>query len=175
MNQKEIEQYIYTYGKDLYSFCCSMTRNRQEADDLYQDTFLKLYEIKESVTVEKNPKSFLMSVAVNLYRNYKRKLLIRQRIIGTEVCVEEADVDIPSGEVLPEECVIAQEECRQVCRAVKMLPDKYRMPILLFYMEELSLTDISRILKLPEGTVKSRIHRAKKILKQKLEEIHYEK
>ena len=47
MNQEELEAYIQTYGKDLYSFCCSMTRNRQEADDLYQDTFLKLYELKD--------------------------------------------------------------------------------------------------------------------------------
>lgn len=59
--------------------------------------------------------------------------------------------------------------------AVGKLPDKYRIPVLLFYMEELSISDISSILKLPEGTVKSRIHRAKKILKQKLEDQAYEK
>ena len=50
-----------------------------------------------------------------------------------------------------------------------MLADKYRLPMLLFYMEELSLAEIAAVLKLPEGTVKSRLHRAKKILKQKLE------
>ena len=41
MKQEELELYMDTYGKDLYSFCCCVTRNRQEADDLYQDTFLK--------------------------------------------------------------------------------------------------------------------------------------
>ena len=59
--------------------------------------------------------------------------------------------------------------------AVKKLPDKYKIPILLFYMEELSIADISGMLDLSEGTIKSRIHRAKKILKQKLEDVHYEK
>ena len=58
-----------------------------------------------------------------------------------------------------------------VRQAVEKLPDKYKIPILLFYMEDLAIADISEILKLPEGTIKSRIHRAKKILKQKLEDI----
>lgn len=89
MNQEELETYIQTYGKDLYSFCCSITRNSQEADDLYQDTFLKAYEMKDHVVIEKNPKSFLMSVSVNLYRNYKRKLSIRQRIVGIGMPLEE--------------------------------------------------------------------------------------
>lgn len=175
MNRKELEKYIYTYGKDLYSFCCSITRNRQEADDLYQDTFLKLYEIRENLVVNKNPKSFLMSVSVNLYRNYKRKLLTRQKIIGLEMSVDEMVIDIPSTERMTEEKLIVQEESRILHAMIKKLPDKYRIPILLFYMEELSLSDVSQIMKLPEGTVKSRIYRAKKILKQKLEDMHYER
>ena len=175
MNQEELEAYIQTYGKDLYSFCCSMTHNRQEADDLYQDTFLKFYEIKDDVVIEKNPKSFLMSLSVNLYRNYKRKLSIRQKIVGIGLSLEDNAVDIPSGEKMTEERIVEQEACRIVRQTVKKLPDKYKLPILLFYMEDLAVTDISQILELPEGTVKSRIHRAKKILKQKLEDIHYEK
>ena len=58
---------------------------------------------------------------------------------------------------------------------VKELPDKYRIPVLLFYMEELSLEEIAGIVHAPAGTVKSRLHRAKKILKQRLEDSHYEK
>lgn len=174
MNQKELESYIYAYGKDLYSFCCSVTYNRQEADDLYQDTFLKLYDMVDDLVIEKNPKGFLMSVSINLYRNQKRKFSIRQRITGTEISIEEA-VDIPAKEQMTEEKVLMHEQCHRVREAVKKLPDKYRIPILLFYMEEFSLAEISRILNLSEGTVKSRIHRAKKILKQKLEEGFYER
>lgn len=174
MNQKELESYIYAYGKDLYSFCCSVTYNRQEADDLYQDTFLKLYDMVDDLVIEKNPKGFLMSVSINLYRNQKRKFSIRQRITGTEISIEEA-VDIPAKEQMTEEKVLMHEQCHRVREAVKKLPDKYRIPILLFYMEEFSLAEISRILNLPEGTVKSRIYRAKKILKQKLEEGFYER
>ncbi len=167
MSQKELEQYIYTYGRELYSFCCSVTRSRQEAEDLYQDTLLKFYELGENLVIEKNPKSYLMGISVNLYRNYKRKLSVRQRITGTWQSVEELAGDIPADRRLTEEEVIVREACRALRSAVGQLPDKYRIPILLFYMEELSLTEIAAALGLPEGTVKSRIHRAKKILRQK--------
>lgn len=175
MNQGELEAYIQQYGKDLYSFCRSITHNMQEADDLYQDTFLKVYEMRNDVVIERNPKSFLMSVALNLYRNYKRKLSIRQKIVGIGVALEEEITEVPSTEQMTEEKILAREESRMVQLAVEKLPDKYKIPILLFYMEDLAIVDISEILRLPEGTIKSRIHRAKKILKQKLEESHYEK
>ena len=82
MRQEELEQYIREYGRDLYSFCRSVTWNLEEAQDLYQDTFLKLYEIGDRLVTPKNPKSYLMWIAVNLYRNEKRKLSARRRIVG---------------------------------------------------------------------------------------------
>lgn len=174
MHQKELENIIYAYGNDLYSFCCSVTRNTQEAEELYQDTFLKLYEMKETLFFRKNPKSFLMSVSVNLYRNYKRKRSIRQNIVGTECSLEETVFNLPARERLTEEQILLQEKCQILRSEVKRLPDKYKIPILLFYMEELSLKEICQVLKLPEGTVKSRIYRAKKILKERLEDSRYE-
>lgn len=82
MRQEELEQYIREYGRDLYSFCRSVTWNLEEAQDLYQDTFLKLYEIGDRLVTLNNPKSYLMGIAVNLYRNEKRKLSARRRIVG---------------------------------------------------------------------------------------------
>lgn len=169
MNQGELEIYIQQYGKDLYSFCRSITRNVQEADDLYQETFLKVYEMMDYVTIEKNPKSFFMSVAINLYRNYKRKLSIRQRIVGVGSSLESEIMEVPSVEKMIEEMILEQEECKMVQKAVSQLADKYKIPILLFYMEDLSIADIGKVMKLSEGTIKSRIHRAKKILRAELE------
>ena len=116
-----------------------------------------------------------MSISVNLYRNYKRKLSIRQKIVGISLSLEENDIDIPSGEQMTEEMIVKQEACLIIQKSVKQLPNKYKLPILLFYMEDLEIMEVSQILNLPEGTVKSSIHRAKKILKQKLEDIHYER
>ena len=175
MSREELEKYIYAYGKDLFSFCCLVTGSRQEAEDLYQDTFLKMYEARERLMVEKNPKSFLMGVSVNLYRNRRRKYAIRRRILGAETAMEDAETQLSCEGRGTEEQILYKEECELLRRMVKELPDKYRIPVVLFYMEELSLEEIGGILHAPEGTVKSRLHRAKKILRQRLEESHYEK
>ena len=169
MKQEELENYIYTYGKDLYSFCCHVTRSRQEADDLYQDTFLKMYEMGEKVVIRSNPKSFLMSVALNLYRNHKRKLSVRQRITGDSVAVDEAADRVADEKQGMEDLVVAKEECLLVREMVRKLPDKYRIPILLYYMEGLSIAEIAALLQMSENTVKTRMRRAKIILKERLE------
>lgn len=169
MKQEELENYICTYGKDLYSFCCCVTRNRQEADDLYQDTFLKLYELSDSLVILTNPKSYLMGVALNLYRNYKRKLSVRQRITGGRVSVDEIAESLPLEGQGTEELILSREECHVVRKAVAKLSDKYRLPILLYYMEEFSQAEIAAMLQLSESAVKTRIHRAKQLLREELE------
>ena len=169
MKQEELELYMDTYGKDLYSFCCCVTRNRQEADDLYQDTFLKVYEMGEKLEITTNPKSYLMGIAYNLYRNIKRKRSVRQRIVGVCVPLDENTERIPLDGQLTEDLMISREECRIVREAVRKLPDKYRLPILLFYMEELSQAEIAAMLRISESAVKTRVHRAKNILREKLE------
>ena len=68
-----------------------------------------------------------------------------------------------------------RETCRALRRAVRRLPDKYRIPILLYYMEELTQREIAHIMKLPEETVKTRLRRAKAILRKDLEGQGYEK
>lgn len=169
MQRKELEQMIETYGRDLFSFCCFVTHNRQDAEELYQETFLKMYESMERMSVEKNAKSFLMSVALNLYRNEKRKRAVRNRVTGAPCSAEEMEAYLASGERGTEERIVLEESCRSLRRAVERLPDKYRLPILLYYMEELPQKEIARILRLSEGTVKTRLRRAKVILRRELE------
>ena len=87
-------------------------------------------------------------------------------------------MDAPGGEVLTGETeltdsieaeVLRAEERRQVQRAVDTLPEKYRVVVLLYYMEELPLAQIASLLHIPSGTVKSRLHQARKLLRQQLE------
>ena len=169
MSHEELEECIQTNGKEIYSFCCHLTRSRQEADDLYQDTFLKMVELGNRLNVEQNPKSYLLSVAVNQWKNRRRKFAWRQRITGPCISLEELVMDIPSGKKSVEEQMISKEEKKLVRAAVDALPEKYKLPVLLFYMEELKLSEISQILNIPEGTVKSRLYKAKQVLKRELE------
>ncbi len=171
MDSIEMESYIRDHGEDLYCFCRSLTRSREEAEDLYQETFLKLYEMAEKLEIRSNPKGCLMAVSVNLYRNYKKKLAIRRRITNTAAPFADPPAPQPDTAAL----ALTAEEHRMLLCAVDTLADRYRLPILLYYMEDLPLDQIAEILKVPNGTVKSRLHRAKKILKRKLEDAHYER
>ncbi len=97
MNQNELEKYVCAYGKDLYSFCLSMTKNTYDAQDLYQETFVKFYDVADRKKTFSNVKSLLMSIAVNQYRNQKRKFVIRQNILGKPVALEENEDSISYG------------------------------------------------------------------------------
>lgn len=169
MKLETLEAYIEAYGKDVYAFCLYLTHSRQDADDLYQDTFLKMVEIRGKLELSRNPKSYLLSVAVHIWTNRKRKTAWRQKITGPQVPIEDMAQDPPDGKGSPEEQYITREERVMVRQAVQALPEKYRLPVLLFYMEGQKLSEISRILEIPEGTVKTRLYRAKKLLERGLE------
>lgn len=175
MSHEELEACIEANGRDIYSFCCQLTKSRQEAEDLYQDTFLKMVELGDRIEIRSNPKSYLLSVAVNLWKNRKRKFAWRQRITGPVLSMEDEETGLPSEEDSPEDQVISREEEQMVQKAVNELPEKFRLPVLLFYMEELKLSEISQVLGIPEGTVKSRLFKAKKVLKKELEVVLNEK
>ena len=73
MDSKEFDNIINEYGKDIYSFCLYLTRNKEDADDLYQDS---------------NPKSYLLTIATNVWNNHKRKFLWRKN---------KSDIDYMTG------------------------------------------------------------------------------
>lgn len=176
MTKTELENCIWEYGTDIYSFCRNITQNAQEADDLYQDTFLKAMELLSEISYEKNPKSYLLSIALRLWKNKKRKFAWRSRIANVISITDELDLDIVRASAfLPESELIKKEETDLVRQAVNRLPEKYKLPILLFYMEDLSVAQIAFVLKIPVGTVKSRLHQAKKLLEKELEVVLDEK
>ena len=168
MNRLQLEQCIREYGREIYSFCCHLTGNVQEAEELYQDTFLKAVELMKNIDYENNPKSSLISIALRLWKNKKRKYAWRMRIAGTESLIEET-VENLEAENCPEEEMIQKEIQRQVRKAVAGLEEKYRIPVYLFYTVQMSVAEISKTLKIPEGTVKTRLYKARKLLKEKLE------
>lgn len=170
MDMIQLEKCINEYGKDIYSFCSQITCNKQEAEDLYQDTFLKAVELGEKINYEKNPKSYLVSIALRIWKNRKRKFAWRKRIAGMVELVEEAVSEEELGKEGGTEDIILEKEWKeQVRKAVNKLDEKYRIPVYLYYTLELPIGQIGKIMKLPDGTVKSRLHKARKLLKKELE------
>lgn len=172
MTEQELEICISEYGKDVYSFCKYLTGNLQEADDLYQDTFLLAVKRKEKIDYGQNPKSYLLSIALRIWKNKKRKYAWRKRIADVQTIIDEKDVEMGEGAVLFLEEKVVHEEMRGAVRAaVNKLPDKLRIVVLLFYMEDLSSARVAEVMKIPIGTVLSRLYQARKLLRKELEDV----
>jgi RNA polymerase sigma-70 factor (ECF subfamily) len=83
MTIQELEQCIALYGKDIYSFCRHLANDRDLADDLYQDTFLEALKKISDIRYRDNPKSYLLSIALRIWKNRVRKIAWRNRIAPT--------------------------------------------------------------------------------------------
>ena len=167
MDSVIFEKYIELYGRDVYSFCLYMTRNKEDAEDLYQQTFLVAFE-KNEINEGGNPKSYFITIASNIWNNVKRKRARRELNAGTAYLDdEEVELLADTGDSVEDE-VISKDEKDKLRRLVSALPDKYRSVILMYYMEEMSVYDIASALRIPAGTVKSRMNKARKILKEKM-------
>ena len=170
MTMKELESCIEVYGKDIYNFCLHLTRDRMLAEDLYQDTFLTAIRKQKQID-NTTIKGYLLSISIGLWKNAKRKLAWRNRIAPTD---QLKDVAEPFLRYTEKDTVLEEEQKTVIKNSVLHLSEKYRIVILLFYMQELSQEEIANVLHIPVGTVKSRLHTAKQLLKSELEEYFHE-
>lgn len=177
MTITELEQCMDAYGKDIYSFCRQITGSAQEGEELYQDTFLKAVELLEKIDRNRNPKSYLLSIALRLWKNRRRKYAWRQRIADMESLDEKTETKelfYKAEGSLPEEEILAREINGFVRGCIMELPEKYRIPVCLYYSAGFSVKEAAGLLNLSEGTVKSRLYKARTMIKERLEANGYD-
>lgn len=173
MNQElpsyRYEDLVEEYSNAVYKFCRSLTYSKEDAEDLFQETYLKAFEQMHKISISDNPQGFLFSTAIFIWKSWKRKYARRSRLAKTKL-LEDAD----RNETCLEDSILVQEETRMVQNLVEGLPEKYRIPIILYYTVEMNVAEIAAALKLPAGTVKSRLFKARKLIEKGLVAIHYE-
>lgn len=169
MNKQLLEHYIEAYGTDIYSFCIRLTQNRELAEELYQDTFLAMCE-KEDWKEEGNVKSYLLGITIKLWQNRKRKFAWRKRIAAEIPISKEQGLEAFSADENLEQHMVNKEEQEAVWKAVYKLPEQLRIVILLYYMEDFKVAEIAEKLSLSISNVKSKLMRARRYLKQELED-----
>lgn len=169
MNKQLLEHYIEAYGTDIYSFCIWLTQNRELAEELYQDTFLAMCE-KEDWKEEGNVKSYLLGITIKLWQNRKRKFAWRKRIAAEIPVSKEQGLEAFSADENLEQHMVSKEEQEAVWKAVYKLPEQLRIVILLYYMEDFKVAEIAEKLSLSISNVKSKLMRARRYLKQELED-----
>ncbi len=179
MNHMEFEQFVLVSGKDILRFCRMTCGNNESGDELYQDTMLKLLEKLPRLDLRQNVKSYALSISILLWKNKKKKYANRNRLVlADSIDRMEADGDpvIADSPVVSPENIFLQEEEKSVVReVVARLIEKYRIPVLLYYSSDMSVPEIAKILHIPEGTVKSRLNKARQILKEELEALGYDR
>ena len=167
MDPSEIDFLVTQYGQPLYGFCRKLTFDVYDAEDLYQDTFLKAVELSKKIDKNQNPQAWLFALAVSLWQNKKRKYARRKRIAPVVSITEEMSQLLAAEENL-EDTVIEKELADLVNVVVAQLDDNLRIPILLFYNAQMSVGEIALILQCPQGTVKSRLYKARQTIKKEL-------
>ena len=179
MNNKEFEQFVLDNGKEILRFCRMTCADREAGDELYQDTMLKLLSKMRSLDLGQNVRSYALSVSILLWKNKKKKYANRNRLIPMESMDRleaEGNLEIVGlSEASPENCILMEDERIVVQQVVARLPEKYRIPVYLFYSAELSIQEIAKVLRIPAGTVKSRMNKAKHVLKEELEALGYDR
>ena len=174
MNATEIETCIDDFGTDIYRFCLKLCADKADAEDLYQQTFLKALETEWTLDWEKNPKALFFSLAHNLWKSDRRKQARRNTIAPCSNFDEDMGTVLHSEESI-EEGYLQKELITKVRQIIQTLPEKFQVPLILFYLSDCSIEQIAAIIKKPPGTVKSRLFKGRSLIKKRLEEAGYEK
>lgn len=163
--QDVFSEYVKLYSEDLSRLCLSLCCNTQDAEDLFQETWLKAMKNFKRYDSKFPFDKWLYSICVNTYKNTLKLHYNKNKAIFNTLEEKEFFMNsIPDNSSLD---IAGYFELRAI---IADLPKKLRTVIVLKSFKDYSLKDISVMLSIPEGTVKSRIHTAKSIIKRRLGE-----
>ena len=177
-DQDAFEQLIIRYEKKIYSICYYFLKNREDAEDAAQEVILKIYKKLGGFRKEAAFSTWMNYVASNTCRDYLRKRKRNQVLyLDDDIKTEEGQIhrELPSEEDTPEERMEKKELGELMQEALFKLKEDHKEILLMREYQELSYEEISEILEISVGTVKSRIYRARqdlKVLVNRGEQLH---
>lgn len=139
----EFNRIVNLYADSVFKLAMVKTKNKQDAEDVFQDTFIKLYRCEKVFESDEHIKRWLMKVTVNTSLNLINSFWNRKTV------------------ELDEGLTFQDETYHDIWKEIKKLPEKYRIPIHLFYVEGYSTEEIAEILHDKPSTVRSKLHRGK--------------
>jgi RNA polymerase sigma-70 factor (ECF subfamily) len=155
--EEAYRQLIEEYGNRLLRTCCLILKDREEAEDIVQETFIKVFNKIDSFKGKSSLYTWIYAIALNLSRDRMRMkqdmLELKDEWIGNDDVESQVETNI-DRELLRKE--------------IFEMNTLYREVLVLFYFEELSIKEISNLLNEKEGTIKSKLSRGRSILKESL-------
>lgn len=147
-----------------------MVRNKEEAEDLAQEAFLKAFNAISTFNKEYAFSTWLYKIAINNCIDFLRKKKFKTKSIDRPIETKSGEIkyDLPDSSYNPERRILRKEMSAMIQHAIKALPEKYKTVIVLRHIQSKSYEEIAAILDVPLGTVKARIFRAREMLKRSL-------
>lgn len=162
---------VELYKDKIFHLAYRMLSNRHEAEDVVQDTFLRVYRNLSRYDVNQKFSTWIYRIATNLCIDRLRKRKPNYSL-DAEMNDQEG-VDgysmISSDDRTPESYFLVSETQRLIHEAIETLPAKYKSVMVLRYLQDMSLQEISDVLDMPVTTIKTRVHRGREFLRKKLE------
>jgi RNA polymerase sigma-70 factor (ECF subfamily) len=148
-----INEILSKYADTVYRICFMYLHNKSDAEDAFQEIFLKLFLNSNSIEDDEHEKAWIIRVSINHCKDTLKSYWYKKVEVRNDIQ--------PSLE---------KKTDYELLETVRLLPKKYKDVIYLFYYEGYSVVEMSKILKMKENTIYSHLHRAKELLKEKLEE-----
>lgn len=168
----EFEEQVLPLRDELWKTAIRLTRSHDFAEDLVQETLIHAYRGFSRFKRGTNLKGWLMRILLNLFISHYRHQQRSVQTISLEGLLEEMELEEGNADFLlddsvsPEEIVLAKVMDEEVEDALKRLPDQFREVVILCDLEGLSYAEAAQALGIPIGTVRSRLSRAREILRQ---------
>ena len=170
-DQQAFAELVDLYQDKLYHMAYRMLSNRQEAEDVVQDAFLRVYKNLDRFDETLKFSTWIYRIATNLCIDRLRKRKPTYSLDAESQDYEGLDgySMIPSDDKTPESELILSDTQRIIHQAMESLPPKYKSVMMLRYIQDLSLQEVGDILDMPVTTIKTRVHRGREFLRKKLE------
>jgi len=167
-NTEVFSQLIDSYKNMVYNLAYRMSNNPQEAEDISQEAFLRAFQSLVHFNSSYKFSTWLYQITLNIIRDRFKKKELNYISLDTPLKKDDREFYPQPADLThnPEQIMAQQENTQTIQQAILSLPLKYREVIVLRHLQDLSYIEISNILKIPAGTIKIRLYRAREQLKK---------
>jgi RNA polymerase sigma-70 factor, ECF subfamily len=180
-SREEFERLFTPLFSMAYGTAVRLTRNRTEAEDLVQDAALLAYRAFDTFEPGTNFKAWFFRILTNAFYSRHRKDKHEKGNVSTEdvpplyLYNRTAEAGMQGRESDPASAIMDRLDTEQVTQALEALPTEYRVVATLYFIEDFSYQQIAAVLECPVGTVRSRLHRGRRLLQKALWDIAVER
>lgn len=162
-NIENVEKLIDLYGNDVLRIANMYTKNSTIAEDIFQEVFLKVTKKLHLFKNESSEKTWIIRITINTCKDYLKSAW-KTKVVPS-IDIPEQISEMPN----PDNNIITNETSKIILTEILNLSLIYKEVVLLYYYKMFSTIEIAEILKIPEATVRTRLKRAREILKEKLQ------